>query len=528
MSELSYIPESTEVLIVGAGPVGMTFAALLAQHGIKSLVVEKQDHLSETTPKAHLIRNRSMQIFSQLGLDEKIRQEAPDLELKYVTWCCQFGGQDIARLDLTPESTEAPWTNLPQNLLTPILLEHMRESEKAHIVLGADCTDISNTQEHVRVKINHDGKESSLTARWVIAADGAGSSLRKALNIPMTGDGALGRWFMVHFEADLTEWISPRPGAIFWILNPQAPGTLIVHDPRSSHVFMTPLLGVEGEEESIGERLEAALGINATVNIQSINTWTAHAQIAERYRSGRVFLIGDAAHRFPPTGGLGLNTGILDAHNLAWKLALVERGTATDALLDTYELECQSVATSNARDSLHNLTRLSGVLDLIGPTENLEQLEARVQSMSADERNALQQEIDSQADHFLSDGLFPTSWQGGAHINLGGFDDYASFKLLVPDPADWSDFLNAVGEELAINIEAVPFTQVEDHQGVPGDKAGLLVRPDDLIEWEASSMDDLTPERVSQALRNALNPALGAKGSHQIPNNSNLSKVIYR
>jgi hypothetical protein len=243
--------------------------------------------------------------------------------------------------------------------------------------------------------------------------------------------------------------------------------------------------------------------------------------VAEHYRSGRIFLIGDAAHRFPPTGGLGLNTGVLDAHNLAWKLALVERGVASDVLLDSYQLECQSVAASNGRDSARNLTRLDNVLDLIGPTASLEALEARVQSMNADERNALQREVDSQAGHFLSDGIFPTSTQGGAHLDLGRFDDYTSFKLVVPDPASWSGAISALEDELAINIEAVPFTEVDGNQK----KAGLLVRPDGLIEWEASSGDDLTPERVLQELRNALNPAIRADSLHQTPINANLSKA---
>jgi hypothetical protein len=145
--------------------------------------------------------------------------------------------------------------------------------------------------------------------------------------------------------------------------------------------------------------------------------------------------------------------------------------------------------------------------------------------MDADERNALQREVDSQADHFLSDGIFPTSTQGGAHINLGRFDDYASFKLVVHDPAAWSGAISALEDELAINIEAVPFTEVDGNQGVPGDKAALLVRPDGLIEWQASSGDDLTPERVLQELRNALNTAIRADSLHQTPNNANLSKA---
>ncbi len=132
----------------------------------------------------------------------------------------------------------------------------------------------------------------------------------------MEGLGPLGRFLMVHFDADLTPWIEQRPGPVFWIVNPASPGTLIVHDSRRSHVFMMPRLGIEEEEDTIPGRFAAALGVPVTPKILSVDAWSPHVQVAGRYREGRIFLVGDAAHRFPPTGGLGLDTGIQEADNL--------------------------------------------------------------------------------------------------------------------------------------------------------------------------------------------------------------------
>jgi 2,4-dichlorophenol 6-monooxygenase len=131
---------------------------------------------------------------------------------------------------------------------------------------------------------------------------------------------------MIHIEADLRTFVLRRPGPIYWILDPESAGTLIVHNPGRSHVFMTPMRGTPNEESSLSGRLEAALRVPTAARTLSVASWSPHVQVAERYRQGRVFRAGDAAHRFPPPGGLGLNTGILEVHDLVARLARVEAG----------------------------------------------------------------------------------------------------------------------------------------------------------------------------------------------------------
>ncbi len=209
---------------------------------------------------------------------------------------------------------------------------------------------------------------------------------------------------MVHFEADLTPWIAERSGRIFWIVNPASPGTLIVHDPMRSHVFMMPRLGIEQEDETIPSRLAAALGVPVTPQILSIDAWSPHVQVAGRYRAGRIFLVGDAAHRFPPTGGLGLNTGLQEAHNLVAKLAKVDAGNADHALLDRYESECRPAAEVNAAGSFENLLRLGEISRAVGDWPDLASLERRLGALTQGERQQLAKAIEAQRSHFVGQG----------------------------------------------------------------------------------------------------------------------------
>jgi len=177
---------------------------------------------------------------------------------------------------------------------------------------------------------------------------------------------------------------------------------------------MTLQTGVDGEEAALPERLRAALGAAAGFRILSTDRWSPHAQVAERYREGRVFLAGDAAHRFPPTGGLGLDTGILDVDVLVHHLVQVEAGRSDPGRLDAYEAACRPAAQTNAQESLANLRRLAEIQQVLGPCPDLASLEARVSSLCAEEKAQLAAAIETQRSHFLSDGRMPGDPRGAS------------------------------------------------------------------------------------------------------------------
>jgi 2,4-dichlorophenol 6-monooxygenase len=408
MTNRESVPSETGVLIVGGGPVGLTASLLLSQQGIQNVVVERrQEH--QRAPAAHVLRPRPMEIFDRVGAGDEIRRATPLKRLDFITWCATLGGAEVGRLDAHAGGPEGlGWTNCPQNLLEPILLRRAQGEAHARVLRGAEWTDVCQDEASVRAELRlADGSEASIEAPWMIAADGAGSPVRRRLDIPMVGPGPQGRFFMIHFEADLRPWIEGRSGPLFWIMNPESPGTLIVHDPARSFVFMTLRQGAGGEEDSLPARLAAALGVDVEPRILSIDAWSPHVQVAERYRDGRIFLAGDAAHRFPPTGGLGLNTGILDVDFLVHQLARVLAEGAESACLDLYEACCRPVAETNAGASFENLKRLAAIPRVLGPCADLATLEARLSALSPDERKQLEQAIELQRSHFASHGRLP-------------------------------------------------------------------------------------------------------------------------
>ncbi len=395
----------TPVLLVGGGPVGLTGSALLSERGIPNVVVERRRNTIRA-PAAHVLRPRTLAIFDSFGAGDAVREAAPLRDLDWIVWCATFAGVEAGRLDTRTEPLE--WTNCPQNLLEPILAAHVERQPEATLLRGVSFEGVEQDAAGVRASVRHDdGREQTIEAAWTIATDGAGSAVRRALGIPMQGESPEARFFMVHVAADLRPDLVGRSGPLFWILNPESPGAFIVHDPAGSIVFMTPRFGHEDEEATIPARLAAALGPGVAPRILSVDTWSMHVQVAERYRAGHVFLAGDAAHRFPPSGGLGLNTGIADIDFLVHQLARVLKEGADPACLDTYERECRPCAETNAADSFANLKRLGEISAVIGPCADLAALEARLTGLSPEERKQLDRAVERQRSHFASHGHLP-------------------------------------------------------------------------------------------------------------------------
>lgn len=371
------------VLVVGAGPVGMLTSALLADQGIESLLIEKRDDL-HLAPQAHVINSRTREILADIGVTDEALAGITTypVQSRFVTWRRKLAEGDLARIDIGSDDYVAKLeaasnkrtANIPQHHLERLLFAQVSRRVRCQTLFG-QVWQGGEQNEHCVTSLVKDatsGETYRVRSAWLIAADGASSRVRQGLGLSMAGETNLAHLITMNFEADIRHLVKDSPSILFWIMSAKAPGTFIVHDAARYSVFMTPYFP---PYESPGDyppgrcerMLRDALGDSRMpLRITSLSNWTMQAHIAEDYRKGRTFLVGDAAHRFPPTGGLGLNTGAADAHNLAWKLALVMKGKAGAELLDTYGTERKPVAETNCRASVANHHKMRQVTDALG------------------------------------------------------------------------------------------------------------------------------------------------------------------
>lgn len=373
----------SRILIVGAGPVGQLAALLLARQGIASLLIDRRSSAA-SAPKAHAVNPRTLEICDSVGVSaEALRaQGASANDAGFVRFVGTLSGpefgvlpyerQDDAALAFTP----FPLTNIPQPKFEAALSAAIAVEPLIEFRRGVNCVGVTHAPSHVIAELEHvAGKErEQVTAAYVIAADGANSRLRQALGIAMDGPEGLQHNVMIHFEADLRALTDHQPGVLYFLFEPTTKGVLIAYDRAKTWVLMHPFDPALEDAASFDEPrcrqlITDALGVAVPdLNVRNIGPWVMSAQVAQAYRGGRVFLAGDAAHRFPPTGGLGLNTGVVDAQNLCWKLAAVLKGEAGEALLETYETERRPVALVNTEQSLSNASKLFDLFaTLYGP-----------------------------------------------------------------------------------------------------------------------------------------------------------------
>ena len=372
--------ETVPVLIVGGGGAGLTASMLLARQGVEHLLVSARPGTS-VLPKAHVLKQRAMDVLEDVGVAEAIVQRGtPAAQMAATAYYEGFAvpdpdyGRRLARLESWGAGGEDEFwraaspcqqMNLPQIRLEPLLKARAEELSPGRIRFGHELIDLEQDEDgvHAMIRETASGREYTVRCEYLFGADG-GRRVAGLIGVEYEGLGVVTQTATLHVSADFTRHARDSDVLLRWIYPPQA-GVLVVMVPMGperwgpeSEEWVIHLNYPGGCEES-DARVQAdarkALGIgDLPMTIHKITRWSVEAVLASRFGVGRVFLLGDAAHRHPPTGGLGLTSAIHDAQNLCWKTAAVLSGSASPALLDTYGAERRPVDERNCQRSLEN------------------------------------------------------------------------------------------------------------------------------------------------------------------------------
>ncbi|MFF4350315.1 FAD-dependent oxidoreductase [Streptomyces sp. NPDC001530] len=351
----------TDVLVVGSGPAGGSAALLLATYGIRTLLVTKYGWLANT-PRAHITNQRTMEVLRDLGVEaEALAAGSPSHLMGDTVLCTSLTGEEIGRIrswgtgpgSATEYASKSPcqMIDLPQTYLEPILVNNAAV-RGAKVRFDTEFLSLTQDEDGVTALLRDRvrGDEFTVRARYLIGADGGRSTVAEQIGLPIDGRMGKAGSMNVVFKADLSRYCAHRPSVLYWVLRPGAEtggiGMGLVRMVRPWNEWLL-VWGYDIEqpppdvdEESARQIVRDLIGDpELPVEITSTSLWTVNHSYATAYSSGRVFCAGDAVHRHPPSNGLGSNTSVQDAYNLAWKLAMVIRGEAGAALLDTYTAE---------------------------------------------------------------------------------------------------------------------------------------------------------------------------------------------
>ncbi len=537
------------VLVVGGSLVGLATAMFLAQHGVDVLSVEKH-HGTAIHPRAGYFQLRTIELMRVAGIEDRVRAAAlelyePDGGLNAVE---TLTGREIANYipninhgvaDVSP----ARRLFMPQQVLEPILLQRAREFG-ARFQYSTELVGFTQDDDGVTATVRNvnDGSEHLIRAEYLVACDGNRSPIRESLGIKMVGHGLLSRSITIYFRADCSTALRGRNLGVIYVNNPQVRGFfrlektglggfLVVftvgdiHQPGARFVAdtVTDELAVQLVRDAVGDP-------DLEVEVLDVDKWRAVAEAATTFQSGRILLAGDAAHTMPPTGGFGGNTGVQDAHNLAWKVALSVDGSAGPGLVGTYDRERQPAGVL-AIEQAYNRYVLRSDPDL-----GTEGMHEAVPDMHVEFNRYRSAAVIPDAG-YVDDGgidIDPRQSRGlpgtrAPHVELSRDGTTLStldlfvgeFVLLAgPDGDGWAEAAKAAGAELGVNVRSYKVDRgatsselvdlLGDHStpfwttyGI-GPSGASLVRPDGYVAWRSASQPADATERLTAALRQVL------------------------
>jgi putative polyketide hydroxylase len=357
------------VVIAGAGPAGLVTAATLAGQGVASLLVERNPGLSPL-PRATAVSTRTMELLRSFGLEAEVRAGQLDLTATGAWAAETLASPEGTELplgvaDLAQSAAASPTTlaAVPQDHLEPVLLRHLERSGLAEVRFGTELAAFDQDADGVTVVLREPATGACRTVRagHLAGADGAHSRVRSLLGIPMEGPDHLNEQLTVLFEAPLAEVAGGRRHGIYFIQHPEAAGVLVPNGAGDRWLYGRQWAPererlADYTDERLAGLIRTAAGVpGLPVEVVAKGAFSFAAQVADRYRAGRAFLVGDAAQRMTPRGGMGMNTAVAEGHDLGWKLAWVHNGWAGPDLLDTYEAEWRPVgARRTARSAVQN------------------------------------------------------------------------------------------------------------------------------------------------------------------------------
>jgi 2-polyprenyl-6-methoxyphenol hydroxylase-like FAD-dependent oxidoreductase len=313
---------------------------------------------------------------------------------------------DPAVLDDTPEMIH----NIPQPQFEQLISEELSKTDLVEVRKNVSFVSCHNQQEGVETVVEDrtTGDFYAIRSRHVIACDGAKSKVRTSLGVESEGEDSYETMMTIEFNADLRPIVKDNVGILHWVMDPAVSGFIIGYDLSKKQVLICnidpkrhPLS--TWNESLCRKTLNAAIGREIPFEVRSFRPWILSRKVAKSYRVGNVFLAGDAAHSFPPTGGLGLNSGLADVHNLAYKIAAVHHGWAGESLLDTYEGDRRHVAEVNSRQSVKNGKKIFSLLKSLGTTDtDTEKARSNLFSSIHDpeKRKEIDAQVKDQQEHF--------------------------------------------------------------------------------------------------------------------------------